>query len=474
MNLLTDLTRRAFGAATILPLSERERRAETERTIAGVRAGAAVLYAVAAALRPGDSTAVTWSIFAVLLIAAMAGAGLSRDQTKSTPRTQIALTALDVSVFLAILTNNTSDPQDAVFLAGFLPVLEGALRWARIGGLVVGTVTGAAVAIWTVHINDLAGLPLTAEQPTFRAAALAVIGLAMGSIVASLQAQQVALQLALDSAHDPTLALDRDGAVLTANDAAVTFLDRPLEELIGRPLADALGARGEDGTAALGHSTAQEWTVEIATRPHDRRRRWIEVQIIPVADLGISYARCRDVTERRETAQRLSHQATHDPLTDLPNRRHLHAVLDKLAEAGEQAIVAFIDLDGFKSVNDDLGHDAGDQLLRQAAERMRGSVRAGDVVARLAGDEFCVVLFDADASVAEAITDRLRRVLHEPFSVAGSTVQIGASLGAVRHRPGEDSEAVVRRADRAMYEAKTAGGDRAHLDDLRSRSEPAS
>jgi diguanylate cyclase (GGDEF)-like protein len=156
----------------------------------------------------------------------------------------------------------------------------------------------------------------------------------------------------------------------------------------------------------------------------------------------------------------LGHSATHDALTGLPNRTLLS---DRLAQAmakrrrqrGEPAL-ALIDLDGFKAVNDELGHQAGDQLLVLVAQRLSSAVREADTVARLSGDEF-VVLFDELASDDEfaSVAARLAGALDAPLSVAGSTLRVRASMGFVRAEPDELGYALLGRADAAMYDAKT-------------------
>ena len=162
-----------------------------------------------------------------------------------------------------------------------------------------------------------------------------------------------------------------------------------------------------------------------------------------------------------QTLRSVEEQATHDQLTGLANRRLFHARWqDSLGEAGGPTTLLYVDLDGFKPVNDTLGHDAGDTVLVEVAERLRSLVRAGDVVARLGGDEFAVILPWTDAATAEAIAQRLVTSLAEPFNVAHRPVSIGASVGVVTAGPNANPEAELRRADSAMYAAKAAGRGR--------------
>ena len=161
------------------------------------------------------------------------------------------------------------------------------------------------------------------------------------------------------------------------------------------------------------------------------------------------------------TLRSVEQQATHDQLTGLANRRLFHSRWQQsLGEAGGPTTLLYIDLDGFKPVNDTLGHDAGDSVLVEVAERLRRLVRAGDVVARLGGDEFAIILPWTDAATADAIAQRLVAELAEPFHLDVRPVSIGASVGGVTAAPNADPEAELRRADTAMYAAKAAGRGR--------------
>jgi diguanylate cyclase (GGDEF)-like protein len=153
---------------------------------------------------------------------------------------------------------------------------------------------------------------------------------------------------------------------------------------------------------------------------------------------------------------RLRHEATHDPLTGLANRALFGT---RIAEAGGTAAILIIDLDGFKAVNDTLGHHAGDALLRAVADRLRAAVRAGDTVARLGGDEFAVLLPGATPADAGELTLRVQESFAEPVPIDAVRVTIRASIG-VAHGPLARAEDLLRDADSAMYATKH-GRDRA-------------
>jgi diguanylate cyclase (GGDEF)-like protein/PAS domain S-box-containing protein len=170
-------------------------------------------------------------------------------------------------------------------------------------------------------------------------------------------------------------------------------------------------------------------------------------------------AQIQDISEQVLAAERLTDQTLHDPLTGLANRvlfadRLAHAV-ERSRRSRERIAVLFIDLDRFKSVNDSLGHAAGDELLRQAAERMRRAVRPADTIARLGGDEFTVLCEDLGAiNDAGWVADRLSDTLERPFDLFGAEMSIGVSIGIAVADAHDSAETVLAKADAAMYRAK--------------------
>ena len=174
----------------------------------------------------------------------------------------------------------------------------------------------------------------------------------------------------------------------------------------------------------------------------------------------------QDVTERRQQQEFLESLAHFDPLTRLPNRTLLN---DRIAQAMGRAGraqsllgVCFLDLDGFKAVNDTWGHEAGDDLLIVIARRLEACVRAEDTVARLGGDEFVVLLTAVtDTAECERAAARILASVREPIDLGGHTVHVGVSIGiALYPQDGDDAETLLRYADMAMYRAKQAGRNR--------------
>jgi diguanylate cyclase (GGDEF)-like protein len=180
---------------------------------------------------------------------------------------------------------------------------------------------------------------------------------------------------------------------------------------------------------------------------------------------GLVGALVRDVERRRTLEDQLTYQAFHDPLTGISNRRRfVDSVVDAVASRREpgRITVMFVDLDDFKMVNDSLGHAAGDELLRVVADRIRASVRATDLVGRLGGDEFGVLLEGgSDLDRARAVADRLLDDIRSPVSIAGLSVNVSGSIGiAVDHSLSTTADDLLRDADIAMYRAKAGGKDR--------------
>jgi diguanylate cyclase (GGDEF)-like protein len=176
-----------------------------------------------------------------------------------------------------------------------------------------------------------------------------------------------------------------------------------------------------------------------------------------------------DITERRLAEEAAAHLALHDPLTGLPNRRllrdRLEHALARAAREGLDVAVLYLDLEGFKAVNDEFGHEAGDRLLVAFAGRLRGCLRGSDTAARLGGDEFVLVLEGVrGGGDVLALAERIARALEEPFSVGGTEAALTASMGvALSTHPHERPEELVRLADLAMYRAKREGKGRVSL-----------
>ena len=173
----------------------------------------------------------------------------------------------------------------------------------------------------------------------------------------------------------------------------------------------------------------------------------------------------KDITERMESQELLKHLAHHDNLTGMPNRLlfqdRLHQAMSRVSWHKRIIAILFIDLDRFKRINDTLGHEVGDQLLCQAAERLNGCVREGDTVARLGGDEFAVILNDlASRDDISPICEKIIHSLTQPFIINKNELFVSASIGIAQFPvDGDDNKTLLKKADMAMYEAKAKGGE---------------
>ena len=238
----------------------------------------------------------------------------------------------------------------------------------------------------------------------------------------------------------------------------------PFQEVVA--LAASAGLfKGKNTEQAYAERRGHVSQLAIGGQHHDELTscgRVLAVYYKPMANGGW-VATYEDVTQRRRSEEQLSYLARHDALTGLPNRillrEHLEAVLHRLRRGPGTASVLCLDLDGFKNVNDTLGHPAGDELLCQVAARLRETTRATDLVARLGGDEFAVVQADAEQPTNAAVfAERLVGALREPFILAGHRrVEIGTSIGVILANEASTADELLRSADIALYRAKAAG-----------------
>ena len=185
-----------------------------------------------------------------------------------------------------------------------------------------------------------------------------------------------------------------------------------------------------------------------------------------------------DVTERKTYEEQLEYQANHDSLTRLPNRNllvdRIHQALLLSQRTGQQVAVFFVDLDNFKFINDSLGHDIGDELLKIAAERLDNCVRSGDTVARQGGDEFVIMVSDSDVTAfADHLGGAIQEAISQPFRINGHELVITCSIGiSISPRDGDNVQSLIKNADLAMYQAKEQGRNRVryYTGELNARS----
>ena len=278
------------------------------------------------------------------------------------------------------------------------------------------------------------------------------------------------LQAVIEAIPGTFFVLDNDGQFVRWNRATEELLAVPDESMPHKNILEAIAQQDRDAMARMlqrsladGHAEAE---VRLAQGSHATQWCYFVARRVDIQGKGYLVGTGTDVTERHQLEQKLEHQARTDFLTGVPNRRHfLELAEQEFARAhryGRPFSVLMLDLDLFKSVNDRYGHRVGDLALQKLVEVCAQVLREVDVVGRLGGEEFGILLPETDAAQARQVADRLRVAVsaarvHQPD---GGPVQITTSVGVATFR-GVDSEfdAVLSRADRALYAAKRAGRD---------------
>ncbi|MEU4423488.1 sensor domain-containing diguanylate cyclase [Actinoplanes sp. NPDC024001] len=400
--------------------------------------------------------------------------------------------------------------------AGGKPVINGeqmAIR-LRIGGQTVGVLllTGTALAdlrqdtISTMALHFATTLQgLAAEkQRQFVAHSSATIrelfeqGMATANVEAAAELLARSCATAFRTEHAALHLIDGDGRIRYVHGVGfpARIRDTLAENLIGKPAADSpvWRASAESGEPVMiGDVTTAKlrtggFAQTIGTQSFiamplmsgagpvgmmmcgdsGGTREWSSRDRILAQQLAVEGALIMDSARMRQAAQvhvdELTHQAFHDSLTGLPNRKHLldraEQAVDIAAATGTRVALLLLDLNGFKQVNDTVGHHAGDVLLQLVAKRLENTVRHPDLVARLGGDEFSVLLTgDPDEHAAVRAGERICERLREPFDIEGQEVRIGASIGvALFPSHAIEFSALMRDADASMYQAKRGGG----------------
>ena len=307
---------------------------------------------------------------------------------------------------------------------------------------------------------------------------LRIAGIRLREAQAEAEAERKLLHEVFAALNEGVIVRSADGHILAANEGAARMLGLSVEELLSpvnperygliiRP--DGSRVAPEDYPSIIALREGRPVTdVLIGRQSPNGTQTWFSVNARPIFGPGQSrpntvVASFTDVTDRRATEQRLEYQARHDALTGLPNRAfflsHLQVALNDLKQAGPDGAsfgVGFLDLDGFKAINDTHGHACGDLLLQQVAARLSSTLRDTDLIARAGGDEFTLLLpgLRTDEAAAQ-IASNIARVLEQPFVINGREIRIGASVGlALCPRDAHTAEALLIAADRQMYGVK--------------------
>jgi len=275
----------------------------------------------------------------------------------------------------------------------------------------------------------------------------------------------------IEQMEDGYFELDLAGNFTFVNDAECRNLGYSRRELIGMNRRQYTDEKNAGALFALFNEVyktgipVKSYDLELVRKDGKKAFHAISASLIkgadgkPVGFRGIA----RDVSERKSQEEQIKYLATHDGLTELPNRLMFNQLLSHAVQGAKryrkQFAVMFIDLDGFKVVNDTLGHDAGDRLLREIAVRFKHTLRAVDVAARLGGDEFVVMMEDIAApEQAAVLAQRILEATGKPFGLASGECRVTASIGiCVYPENGDDEQTLMKNADAAMYRAKEEG-----------------
>ncbi len=287
------------------------------------------------------------------------------------------------------------------------------------------------------------------------------------------QEQILKLSRAVEQSPASVLITDPEGVIQYVNPKFTKITGYAADEVVGkRPSVLKSGVQSDEFYRELWQtiSAGNEWRGEFCNRAKDGSEFWESASISPVFDPQgriIHYVAVKeDITEKRRQEEHIRHLALHDALTGLPNRvlgmDRLKQAMQRATREEHKVALLYLDLDGFKPINDSMGHDVGDEVLRQVADRIQDSIRKADTAARMGGDEFVVVLSDVwDAQFVALAARRILSALASDMECLGIACAVRASLGiSLFPDHGADQETLLRHADEAMYAAKKSGGNR--------------
>ena len=485
------------GDAVILLRGGRERRARVHLrllVVAVVRLGVAAMETLALLNvdvgGPLGPAVLAWLVLSGTVVAVAAITGLRGRDARARwpgPGTETAVAVVDGLAYAVVAVTSPSGYGPIVVL-GMMLLAQVPMRWGVPGALLGGVPLTVVSLVWPSGLVSGTGGRVALVLTVVAAVGL---GLALGRFLdregAVHERTQHTLSLVFDHSPTPTAITTAAGDLVQVNPAMSALTDLAPDALVGTALRDHVHPDDADElTALMSEALLPRGAGDVAgadagpgpgpTRGSSvllrlrgpRGPRWAEV-VLGVVPAGGGLpaqlvVQASDVEDQRAAAERLEHEASHDALTGLPNRRALHRSLDALvAEPGTGGVLVLVDLDGLKAVNDRYGHERGDDLLVVAAERITSCLRPGDVAARLAGDEMVVLARDVAPGDALAVGRRVLAALLGPATLGPERVELRASAGVRAVAACDDPRAVLHDADTALYEAKRCGGSAVRL-----------
>jgi diguanylate cyclase (GGDEF)-like protein/PAS domain S-box-containing protein len=345
-------------------------------------------------------------------------------------------------------------PAAVVMSFGLLLLVARGQLEAPIGGLIIAAV-GLTIIVLTRQLTSLFENTRLLSRTT--------------RLADELSRSEARFRSLVQNASDVIIVVDANANILYESPAVERVLGyRPQDRVGTNALATIHAEEAPRVTEILSYVAQNQGefrTLEFRVKHANDTWRWIEVTVSnrlhDPSVMGI-VGNYRDITERKVLEEQLAHQASHDALTGLANRAlfrdRLQHALARGVRYGEPVSVLFLDLDDFKTVNDSLGHSAGDQMLIAVAERLKGCLRQSDMAARFGGDEFAILLENTGGAEAEIAAQRILRTLSAPVGLQGQYLRAQVSIGIAVAEDGlSTQEEILRNADIAMYTAKSAG-----------------
>lgn len=293
----------------------------------------------------------------------------------------------------------------------------------------------------------------------------------------SLKKSEAKFRAFVETANDIIYSIGLDGRLSYVSPSWKENLGHAPAEVIGRPISDFVHpddlGRCMQFLERIYVSGTRQGGIEYRVLHQDRSWRWHTSNASPILDdqgkVSSYLAICHDITDRRRREEQIRHQAHYDPLTDLPNRILLTDRVERALQMAQrqqtQLALLFVDLDRFKPINDTYGHAVGDLMLQQVAQRMSDSLRASDIIGRIGGDEFVIVLpVVKEAEALSQIAQKIVASVNRPYRIDGVDMEVSCSIGiSLYPENGKSMLELMRSADEAMYKAKNLQGNQSAI-----------